>query len=192
MRVLFRVEGGPDLGLGHLVRTRALAGALRSRGAESLFAAAMEEEAEAAVSGGRFEVVQVEWNVLNQSVLRRLRGSSLGKTRLAVRSVLLQGVLTERSARLPDHLQGLRGAVDRVRAVAIRMGMDLASLALRAALDQPAVTWVVVGASTVAEVGWASAAARGQPLTAKQPREIEDLDQGYLPLVDPRSWPAST
>lgn len=148
------------------------------------------ENAQASVSSGLFDVVQVEWNLLNQSVLRRLRGLSLGRTRLALRSVFLQGVLTDRGATLPDHLQALEPAVQRARALAARWQMDLSSLALRAALDQPFKTWVVVGASTAAEVERALEVARRGPLTEGQLQEIEGLDQSHLPLVDPRSWPS--
>lgn len=148
-------------------------------------------DARAAVTSGLFGVVQVEWNLLNQATLKALKSVPLGRTRVAVRSVFLQGVLTRRGERLPSHLAGLRGAVDRARRLAERWGIDLQTLALRAALDQAEVAWVVVGAVAVAEIQQMLSVARLPPLGLDQRMQLEALDHSSLAAVDPRTWVVS-
>jgi 1-deoxyxylulose-5-phosphate synthase len=147
-----------------------------------------KEDAVAAVESGLFDVVQVEWNLLRQGVLRRLPLT----TRVAVRSVWLQGVLTPRGRVLPEGLRGLAPSIQRADALAREWGLGLEALALRAALDQPGVTWVVIGADAREPLDAALRTARAPRLTARQVAALAALDRGDDPLTDPRTWTART
>lgn len=136
-------------------------------------------DAVAAVDSGLFDVVQCEFNLLRQSVVTALAG----RITTAVRSVLLQGALTDEGRVLPA-LPALRAGVDRVRAVSPRV----TRLALRAALEHPAIAHVLVGIDRVAQLDEAVAIATGDPLSATERAAIATLDLGDDPASDPRTW----
>jgi aryl-alcohol dehydrogenase-like predicted oxidoreductase len=144
------------------------------------------DDAAAAADSGLFDILQVEWNLLNQSVLGRLARCAR-RPLIALRSVYLQGILTERGEHLPRHLAGLVAPLGRVRSVAKKWGYPTATLALRAALDQPEVSWVVIGVRSDEELRHSLAATRAQPLSPEQHRLLTALDTRD-PLTDPRTW----
>lgn len=147
------------------------------------------DDALAAVTSGLFEVVQVEWNLLNQGVLNHVaEAAEANGVSLAVRSVLLQGVLTDRGRQLPQPLAALREARARAEALAQGWGMCLHSLALRAALDHPAVRWVVIGIDSRDQLEQTLSAATMPPLSAAQRQALAQLDLGAIALTDPRTW----
>jgi aryl-alcohol dehydrogenase-like predicted oxidoreductase len=146
------------------------------------------DDAAAAVTSGFFDVVQVEWNLLRQAVLARVRETPPKNVRLAVRSVWLQGVLTPRGRTLPTHLRALTSSVTRAQQMAREWGLELEALALRAALDQPGVDRVVIGVDSAEGLASALKAARRSPLTSDQRAALSALDRGDDPLTDPRTW----
>ena len=147
-----------------------------------------EDDAAAAVESGLFDVVQVEWNLLRQGVLRRLRRRSRSAVKIAVRSVWLQGVLTPRSRSLPPFLRALEPSVEQASGRARAWGFDLEALAVRAALDQPGVERVVIGVDSLDQLAVALRAARAPRLGRDQLEELAVLDRGDDPLTDPRTW----
>ena len=147
-----------------------------------------EDDAATAVESGLFDVVQVEWNLLRQGVLRRLRHRSRAAVKIAVRSVWLQGVLTPRSRALPSFLRALEPSVEEACDRARAWGSDLEALALRAALDQPGVGHVVIGVDSLDQLAVALRAARAPRLAPDQLEELAVLDRGDDPLTDPRTW----
>jgi 1-deoxyxylulose-5-phosphate synthase len=150
-----------------------------------------EDDAAAAVESGLFDVVQVEWNLLRQGVLRRLRHRSRSAVKIAVRSVWLQGVLTPRSRALPPFLRALEPSREEASGRARAWGFDLEALALRAALDQPGVERVVIGIDSPSQLAVALRAARAPRLAPDQLEELAVLDRGDDPLTDPRTWAPS-
>jgi aryl-alcohol dehydrogenase-like predicted oxidoreductase len=145
-------------------------------------------DALAAIRSGLFAVVQVEWNVLNQHVVKAVaeEASRLG-VRLALRSVLLQGALTREGRALPE-LPALRRGVDSARDAARDANVDLECFAIRAALDQP-VAHVLVGFDRMDQIARAVAAARLPSLDATC---VARLDVSPNDALDPRTWPSST
>jgi aryl-alcohol dehydrogenase-like predicted oxidoreductase len=143
------------------------------------------EDALAAVQSGAFSLVQIEWNLLNQEVLAKIRDSAAGRVSIALRSILLQGALTDpRSPRIP---QALRSAVLRAEQVARNAGMPLFELAIRASLSTEA-EFVILGADTPRQVeALQTVAARG-PLEADLIDAIRSLDVPDRRLTDPRIW----
>lgn len=146
------------------------------------------DDALAAVDSGLFSLVQMEWNVLNQATLLRIgqRARTRG-VRVALRSVLLQGVLTASGAALPPHLVALAPHRARAAALAESVGLDLGSFAIRAALDQPNTDHVLVGVDGEEQLEHAVRAARAPALSAAVLAEIAALHADGA-LTDPRAW----
>jgi aryl-alcohol dehydrogenase-like predicted oxidoreductase len=147
-----------------------------------------EDDAAAAVASGLFDVVQVEWNLLRQGVLRRLQALPRAAVHIAVRSVWLQGVLTPRRRALPGFLRDLGPSLERAAGRAREWGLDLEGLALRAALDQPGVDHVVIGVDAPDQLAAALRAARSPRLRPDQLQALAPLDRGDDPRTDPRTW----
>jgi aryl-alcohol dehydrogenase-like predicted oxidoreductase len=142
-------------------------------------------DAVAAADSGLFEQVQCEFHVLNQGVVAALAKHSIV---VAVRSVLLQGALTDEGRRLPP-LPTLEAGVARARLAA---GGSLTRLAIRAALDNPAIDRVLVGIDRLEQLEQAVRIADAVPLTATEHATVRDLDLGGDPACDPRNWRTSS
>jgi aryl-alcohol dehydrogenase-like predicted oxidoreductase len=136
-------------------------------------------DAVAAADSGLFDVVQCEFHLLNQGVVTALRGKRIA---VAVRSVFLQGALTDEGRALPA-LPVLRTGVARARAAS--HGIGLTCLALRAALEHPAITHVLVGIDRAAQIDEAVGIANGPPLPEI---DLAALDLHGDPACDPRTW----
>ena len=145
-------------------------------------------DAAAAVDSGMFDLVQVEWNLLNQGVVRTIevRARQTNVT-IAVRSVFLQGALTGDGRPLPP-VPGLARAVERVRTAAARCRLPVSHLALRAALDTPGITYVLVGIDHPSQIDVVASICAASRLTVEQQKAVRELDLDGDPAVDPRSW----
>ncbi len=147
-------------------------------------------DAIAAVRSGLFSVVQVEWNLLNQAVVRSVADDARAQgVQVAARSVLLQGVLTQASEPLPARLAPLEHMRGEVARVATQAGRSIQHLALRAALDTSGIDYVLVGAQSTAELLEALVAADSPPLDSELLAACQALDRSTSSWVDPRQWP---
>jgi 1-deoxyxylulose-5-phosphate synthase len=125
------------------------------------------DDARSAVHDGRFAVVQVEWNLLNQEVIVAVGAEAQQRgVRLAVRSVLLQGVLTAKP--LSPH----------------RAGLTLPAYAIAAACGHPHIERVLIGLDSPAQLATALAG-------AAHAVEVDSALHVGGPLTDPRTWNAA-
>lgn len=158
-----------------------------SRGASTYGA----RDAIAAAASGLFDLVQVEWNLLNQGVVRELATGRLPQgVTIAVRSVFLQGVLWSRGP-LPSHLAGLGYSLEALRRIASDWGVEVGALAIRAALDLPGSPWVILGLNNASEVPMVIKGAALPHLTREQSLVLTALDRTGDSMVDPRTWSPS-
>lgn len=146
-------------------------------------------DALAAVQSGLFDLVQIEWNLLNQSVLNTIGSlASQNKVKIALRSIFLQGVLTPKGERLPSHLLQLEAPRDRVARLARDFDMPINALALRAALDHPAQPFILIGPDRPFQLREIIQHSQLDPLTENQLKLITTLNEKNNPMVDPRNW----
>ena len=135
-----------------------------------------------AVRDGGFGLVQVEWNLLNQQVVDAIGDEAAKRgVLIAVRSVLLQGVLSERP--LPAHLAALGAARAAVTRGAQHQGMSLAQFAIASACGHPRIDRVLVGVDAPEQLHVALAAMRA-PVSPDTHLHVGG------PLTDPRTWKA--
>jgi aryl-alcohol dehydrogenase-like predicted oxidoreductase len=136
------------------------------------------QDALAAVKSGLFDLVQIEWNLLNQSVLNAIgKLASQNGVKIALRSIFLQGVLTVKGENLPNHLQKL--AVPRGRAARLAMDfeMPINALALRAALDHVAKPYVLIGPDRLSQLHEIIEHSKLDELTEFQLKLITNLNE---------------
>ncbi len=107
----------------------------------------------AVLEDGRFDCVQVAYNLLDRQLEERVlplaKANDIG---VVIRSVLLKGALTYRYTHLPDELRELRAVVDKVNSLCGAQANSLPELAYRFVLAQPAVSTALVGTGRVHEL----------------------------------------
>ncbi len=138
-------------------------------------------DAVAAVESDLFDVVQIEWNLLNQGVLKEVAPiAKRHRVRIAVRSIFLQGALTDEGRDLLG-LPVLKAGVERARKLAAEFGVSLNALILESVLGHPDIDYVVIGFESIQQIQMAICT------TGKKPK-IETLDLGGHIEADPRNW----
>jgi aryl-alcohol dehydrogenase-like predicted oxidoreductase len=107
------------------------------------------------------------------------------------RSAFLQGLLLLPEADIPLHLRGILPARRRLEALACEHGLTLAELALRFLLSQKAVTSVLVGVETVAQLRDNLQLAERGALDERLLVRLTNCDlQIDTALITPRLWPS--
>jgi aryl-alcohol dehydrogenase-like predicted oxidoreductase len=133
------------------------------------------------------DTLQVEYSILNQSVVRslsRLRDSQ----EVVVRSVLCKGLLTSRRAAAPALVAALADALNGLERCARDWNRSLEEMAIRFALDSPGIDVVLVGVSTPDELDTAICAAASPPLSAGQWAELAAFDRSDVDAAHPERW----
>jgi aryl-alcohol dehydrogenase-like predicted oxidoreductase len=149
-----------------------------------------EEEALAAIESKRIDVLQVAYSLLDQRMAARVfPAAQAAGVGILVRSAFLKGALTEKAAHLPDSLAPLRAAAERALAVLGTDWAGLPQLALRFCLSHSAISSVLFGARTSAELDAALAAAQAGPLPPVLLREAASLALSDDNLLNPAKWP---
>jgi aryl-alcohol dehydrogenase-like predicted oxidoreductase len=150
-----------------------------------------EEAAWAALSDGRFDVLQPAINALDRRIETSaiLDRSAREDVAILARSVLLRGVLTDRRRHLPRELASLAAGVALLAALADAAGIPLPELAFRYVLMLPAMSSALIGTVRVAELDSAIRAAEAGPLPADVCSAIRGIVVEDVLQLDPRSWP---
>jgi aryl-alcohol dehydrogenase-like predicted oxidoreductase len=143
----------------------------------------------AALSDGRYDCVQIAYNLLDRRFEERVLPLAIaGDIGVVVRSVLLRGVISPAFVHLPAQLAPLRAAIARL--AALRGVESLPELAYRYVMGQAGITTALVGTARPAELEAALGFAARGPLPddlQAQIRCIEVLDPA---LLNPGNWPA--
>ena len=136
-----------------------------------------------------FRILQIAYNVLDRRLEERIfplaKKSRVG---LVVRSVFLQGALSDRATTLPADLADLRNAVARVREIAAAAGISLTALALRYVAFNHDTYITLFGTTSFDELDANIAAYEQGPLPAdvlEALNSIGQLDEYYL---DAGNW----
>ncbi len=149
-----------------------------------------EEEALAALADGRFDCIQIAYNLLDRSpewhVLPIAQEKDVG---VVVRSVLLKGVLTSRYRFLPDMLCELKSSVERICTLARTSPEGLPELAYRFVLANPCISTALVGTGRLAELQEVIKYAGVGPLDDETIQHISEVTIKNRDLLLPWNWP---
>ena len=145
------------------------------------------EDAQFALMQPWVDAIQVEYSILNQSVIRALRRRGSDQE-VVVRSVLCKGLLTSRRRAAPHLAAGVQDALAGIESCAREWGLSLESVAIRFALDTPGIDVVVIGVSTSAELEVAIEASRQAPLTSEQWHQLAAFDRSDADAAHPERW----
>ena len=143
----------------------------------------------AVLEDGRFDCVQVAYNLLDRQLEERVL--SLAKANdigVIIRSVLLKGALTYRYAHLPDELRELRTAVEGINSLCRAPNRSLPELAYRFVLAHPAVSTALVGTGRVHELEAIVSFAGCDALPSELLSDIREISVNPDQL-NPGTWP---
>lgn len=179
----------------HTIRRGAVAAALveaRDRGLVRAIGASVYSEAEAlaALDAGVYDMLQVPYSILDQRMAARVfpasRAAGVG---IITRSALLKGALTPRAESLPSTLAPIRAASFRARDY-FGSWDALIVAAMRFCLVPDAVSSVLIGAGTSAELRTAAAAVALGPLPADEMLALRTYSLTDESMYNPARWPA--
>lgn len=136
-----------------------------------------------------FRALQVPFNLLDQKMNRAVFPAAAAQgAAIFVRSAYLRGVLTRQVHSAPEQLARLKQAALQALALLGAEVDSLAEAALRFCLSFEAVSSVVIGVKTVAELEANLADASRGPLSSERMSQLKELSFGDDPLVDTRTW----
>ena len=136
-----------------------------------------------------FRALQVPFNLLDQKMSTRLfPAASTQGVGIFVRSAYLRGVLTRQLESIPERLAPLKDRAAQALSVLGEEVGGLAEAALRYCLSFGAVSSVVIGVKTVAELEANLADATRGVLPAELMPHLRALSFGDDPIVDTRNW----
>ena len=139
-----------------------------------------------------FDAVQVTYSLFDQRLADRLFPAAAAQNvGILVRSILLQGVLTERADYLPDRLEPLRARSRRFRELiaAAAPGLTAAQAAIAFGLAETRIGAVLVGMRTESELQENLAAATTS-LSPELLQELRGLRVDEPELLNPSNWQA--
>jgi 1-deoxyxylulose-5-phosphate synthase len=150
-----------------------------------------EAAAVAALEDGRFDCLQIAYNLLDRSpedvVFPRARQHDIG---MIVRSVLLKGALTHRYTHLPAELTEVKEAVATLHTLLDGTGMSLPELAYRYVLATPNVATALVGTSRLEELEAACGYTRRGAIPSALHERVQQIVIRDRAQLDPSTWPA--
>jgi aryl-alcohol dehydrogenase-like predicted oxidoreductase len=144
---------------------------------------------EDALSIDSFSSVQLEYNILNQDALKgylNFRGEN--RPSLYIRSVLLQGLLTD--APLLDNLGSpkLRQKISQIRELAHEWSLSTQEFAIRSVANYVEDCAIVLGAESGQQLQEMNGYIGNGPLPIELAELVSQLDSSLEPEVDPRNW----
>ena len=150
-----------------------------------------EDAALAAIDSGRFDVLQIAFNALDQRMAARvLPSADDAGVGIVVRSAFLKGALTSKAQWLPEPLAQLRHAAERARDVLAGGSWErLPTAAFRFCLSAPGVASVLAGARTMAELDAALVAEAAGALDTSTLSMADNLALTDEQLLNPSYWP---
>lgn len=141
-----------------------------------------------ALETGLFDTLQVTYSVLDQRLADRVLPLAAQRgVGVVARSVLLQGVLTERGEHLPERLAPLKERSRRFRRLAGEAGLEPARAALAFALARADIGAVLVGVRSLEELEQNLPAA-STVLPADLLHALHGLRLDDAELLNPGSW----
>jgi 1-deoxyxylulose-5-phosphate synthase len=136
-----------------------------------------------------FQTLQIPFNILDQRMAKRLFHNAAKRgTAILVRSAFLRGVLTTQLDEIPDKLAPLKNQVHAMLSALEKRTQDLACIALRFCLSNPAVSSVIVGMQSLAELRDNLSAASEGPFTDQTMQTLRMFSMEDEELVSPAHW----
>lgn len=151
------------------------------------------EESKLAIDSGVWDVIQIPFNLMDQSqekIFELAENKGIG---LMVRSVLFKGILTDKGRNLHEALSNVEQHIKLYDALVNKTDTDLATMATKFALSYKQVSSVLIGIDKLHYLKKALSLADGNYLERKQlqlAKELQYPNPEFLDLVkwDQKGW----
>ena len=144
------------------------------------------EETKKTIDSGNWDVVQLPYNLMNQSQEVNFPLAGNTKIGIMVRSVLFKGILSKKGRSLHSELKDVEQHIALYKELSSQLGCDLAALAVKFALSSEQVSSVLVGIDRLEYLENSIDVADGNYLNSellKRAKELEYPDIDFLDLV---------
>ncbi len=141
-----------------------------------------------ALSQRYWHTVQVEFNLLNQSLLPIFEQAKEAQAGLIIRSAMLKGAIGSDSSTLPESLKALAEKTQGLPAYFDRKSLSVPQIALLFVLSHPQVATVLTGVIHPEQLQENLGALNTTLLSDAQLQVAKILDLGESALTDPRQW----
>ena len=149
-----------------------------------------EAEALAAIEAGLLDVLQVPYNILDQTMAEQVFPSAQrAGIGIIVRSALLKGLLTCSAKYFPPELAPLRQAAEQARSALSASWNSLPAIALRFCISAPQGCATLVGVRSHEELKQAMGAWEAGPLPAELLSLTPSLAASDKQILNPSKWP---
>lgn len=144
---------------------------------------------EAALGTGRFQVLQLPFNLLDRQMLARVFPQAhMQGVGILARSAFLRGVLTGNLSTVPDSLSQLKEAAVKLFRECNNETSSLSEMALRFCLSFNAVSSVIIGVRSLLELETNIADSSRGPLSEDCLRRLCEVSPIDRSLVNPATW----
>ena len=136
-----------------------------------------------------FSTLQVPYSALDRRMEKKVFPQALATgSGIVLRSVFLQGILSDRLAALPPHMTALREMAAPMAQVASEASLGLGELSLRFAAFSPSAHSTIFGTSNPVELEANIAAVNAGPLPADIITAVRSIEISDPTLLDPSNW----
>ncbi|MFK5972228.1 MAG: aldo/keto reductase [Flavobacteriaceae bacterium] len=145
------------------------------------------EETKKTIDRGNWDVVQLPYNLMDQSQEVNFSLAENNKIGIMVRSVLFKGILSEKGRSLHSELKDVEQHIALYKELWSQLGCDLAVLAVNFVLSKKQVSSVLIGIDRLEYLEKSMAVADGNYLNSEllnRAKELEYPDIDFLDLVN--------
>jgi aryl-alcohol dehydrogenase-like predicted oxidoreductase len=144
---------------------------------------------EDALSIDTFSSIQLEYNMLNQAALKGYLNLRVeNRPSLYIRSVLLQGLLTDAPLLDNPGSPKLQEKITQIRELAHEWNLSTQELAIRSVANYVEDCAIVLGAESGQQLQEMNGYIENGPLPSELAALVSKLDSSLEPDVDPRNW----
>lgn len=148
------------------------------------------EAAEALISSGRAEVIELAYSIADQRMAEHvLSAAESAGVAVINRSVFLKGVLAGKTQYLHPSLSPLKAVAEAAERIAKEAGMSITDLALRFVISESRIATSLVGTASKKHMLEAVEAAEKGPLPSDMLSELKALALNDADQIDPARWP---
>ncbi len=146
------------------------------------------EETKKTIDSGNWDVVQLPYNLMDQSQEINFSIAENSKIGIMVRSVLFKGILSKKGRSLHSELKDVEQHIKLYKELWSQLGCDLAALALKFALSSEQVSSVLVGIDRVEYLENSLSVANGNYLDMEQLKRAKELQYPDIDFLDLVKW----
>ncbi|WP_067038188.1 aldo/keto reductase [Allomuricauda sp. CP2A] len=145
-------------------------------------------ETKKTIESGNWDVVQLPYNLMDQTQEINFSLAEKSEIGIMVRSVLFKGILSKKGRSLHSELREVEKHIGLYKELCDKLGCDLPTLAVKFALSSHQVSSVLVGIDRMEYLENSISAANGTYLEVEQLKRLKELQYPDIDFLDLVKW----